>query len=166
MGTFARPSQRSKNSKYQSSNAKHNGTRGGHSAFVNGSQASLNNSSAHINSSRQKKHQQSNQTGGNNNNIQSFVDITDQDVGEDKSFLSRKKNNCVAKAMAVNMDYTGGALGNETDQTVNASETKNKIVAPVIESSAQFTDMAAHTPMRQIGVFSSDSRKQPASQST
>lgn len=56
MGTFARPSQRSKQSKNQSSNAKHNGTRGGqHSALINGSAASLNNSSAHINSSRHKK---------------------------------------------------------------------------------------------------------------
>ena len=55
MGTFARPSQRSKQSKNQSSNTKHNGTRGGHSALINGSAASLNNSSAHINSSRHKK---------------------------------------------------------------------------------------------------------------
>ena len=52
MGTFARPSQRSKQSKNQSSNAKKNGTRGAHSNVINGSQASFNNSNSHINSSR------------------------------------------------------------------------------------------------------------------
>ena len=56
MGTFARPSQRSKLSKNQSSNTKQNTnpnlTIGGVAAAVNGSAASLNNSSLHINSSR------------------------------------------------------------------------------------------------------------------
>mmetsp|Transcript_4408 Transcript_4408/g.5887 ORF Transcript_4408/g.5887 Transcript_4408/m.5887 type:complete len:112 (-) Transcript_4408:2084-2419(-) len=89
MGTFARPSQRSKQSKNQSSNAKHNGTRGGHSAIINGSAASLNNSSANINSSRYRK-QQANNNGGGNGHLQSFVDIADQDPhDESKSFISR-----------------------------------------------------------------------------
>ena len=60
MGTYARPSQRSKVSKghNSSSNQKNHGaTRGGQSSVIigNASQASLNNSSsAHINSSRHK----------------------------------------------------------------------------------------------------------------
>lgn len=66
MGTYARPSQRSKQSKNHSSHTKNNGTatKGQHSsALINGSQASLNNSSsAHVNSSRYKKH--ANPSGG------------------------------------------------------------------------------------------------------
>ena len=56
MGTYARPSQRSRQSKAPSSNAKNNNTKIHHSsALINGSNVSLNNSSANINSSRQKK---------------------------------------------------------------------------------------------------------------
>ena len=83
MGTYARPSQRSKQSKnHSSSHTKNNGTatKGQHSsALINGSQASLNNSSsAHVNSSRYRnKPVPSGAKTTSGNIVQSFVDITD-----------------------------------------------------------------------------------------
>ena len=88
MGTYARPSQRSKQSKnHSSSHTKNNGTatKGQHSsALINGSQASLNNScSAHVNSSRYHKKPiaaSGVKTTSGNTIVQSFVDITDQEM--------------------------------------------------------------------------------------
>jgi len=57
---------------------------------------------------------------------------------------------------------------NETEQTVLQSEVKRQEHTNQPgngDTSAQFTDMAAHTPMRHLGGGTSDARKQPATQS-
>ena len=111
--------------------------------------------------------------------MQSFVDITDHDTielkEESKSFVSRKSgtrtgaqvqgNGADQAVMAVTASGPSKAYQNASNiLDVDMTEITDRPQAHLgnqnvmIEGSAQYTDMAAHTPLRLFGV-SSESRK-------
>lgn len=124
MGTFARPSQRSKFSKNQSSNTKQGTGKGPH-ALINGSQASLNNSSLNINSSRllQKdgganvNHSSLRKQGTGGNPTTSFTDIVDNHEEESRSFINKSAQfNRGASTGGVSMPKSAAAKSKHSHQ--------------------------------------------------